>query len=263
MLFISSVMMCHGTAHALTVKKAAPVATKESTAKESAASLVPTVMNLVSGIQQLNAKQNEMTAECIPTASEITFVNNTIKEWAKTGAMSAKEVEQSLRMKPCEAATGGYARSVEMSAGTDMDEIVCYDWFGGSGNEGMVWYRFPMAAKATYCADGMDTCSTKNQKTTSNIYNVFNLIDFSEADYTKDEARMAATLTAKIENCSDAKLSAKKRAMWGEFLTNTIGSMGQSTNTGAIMQQVGAVSNSGLSGGLQSLGGIASQFMDR
>ena len=74
---------------------------------------------------------------------------------------------------------------------------------------------------------------------------------------------MAAKLISKIEKCSYSKLNAKKKAMWGEFLVDTIGSVGQKTNTAAIMQTVGSVANSGGMGALQSLGGIASQFMDR
>lgn len=264
-LFAGALMLCQNTALALTVKKAAPVATKESAATDTTASLVPTVLGLVSGIQAMNAKQNAMTAECIPTNQEINFVNETVKEWAKTGTMSASEVERSLGMRPCQPGQS-YARTLELAAGeSDMRDLICYDTFTGSGNDDMIWAGYPMAAKAVYCSDGSygASCSTKNQKTASNIYNIFALIDFSVADYTVNEAKMAATLLSKIENCSDAKLSAKKRAMWGEFLTTTIGNMGQSTNTGAIMQQVGSLSNSGLSGAMQSIGGIATQFMDK
>ena len=75
---------------------------------------------------------------------------------------------------------------------------------------------------------------------------------------------MAAKLIAKIEDCSNAKLSAKKKAMWGEFLISTVGSVGQSTNTGAIMESVSGIAASG--GGiqsLQSLGAIATQFLNK
>ena len=41
-------------AMAITVKKAAPVATKQAAATESAGSLIGTVMGLVSGVQQMS-----------------------------------------------------------------------------------------------------------------------------------------------------------------------------------------------------------------
>jgi len=265
LIFAAIVTVCPNWAHgAVTIKKAAPVSTKATSPVESTGSLVPTVLGLVGAVKQLDAKTKELTAECIPTAAEITFVNNTVKEWAKTGASTADEAEKALGMRRCrDVSSGGYARMVEMNAGDDDDEFLCTDWFGGPGNVGMVWENFPMAAKATYCADGSFECGNSQKKTVSNIYNIFNLIDFSDADYTPSEAKMASQLMAKIEKCSDAKLSATKRAMWGEFLVNTISNVGQPTNTGAIMQSVGNISNSGLGGGISSLSGLATQLLNK
>lgn len=264
LIFSAVAVACPNMAHAaMAIKKAAPVAAKQTSAVESTGSLVPTVLGLVSSIKDLNAKTKELTAECVPTTAEITFVNNTVKEWAKTGASTADEAEKALGMKRCKnASTGGYEKSVEINAGED-DEFICTDWFDGAGNTGMVWYKYPMAAKATYCADGSFECGNSQKKTVSNIYNVFNLIDFGTEDYTPSEAKMASQLLAKIEKCSDAKLSATKRAMWGEFLVNTISNVGQSTNTGAIMQSVGNISQSGLGGGMSSLSGLATQLLDK
>lgn len=247
---------------AVTVKKAAPVATQTSSAPADTASLVGTVLGLVSSVQQLNAQQKALTAECLPSSKEITFVNNMMKEWAKVGEMTADEAQTRLNRRRCTAARGGYALAVRIAAGTDATEI-CYDYFSGDGNDGMVWANFPMASTATYCTDGSLDC--KNKATVSDIYEIFNLIDFAEADYTDGDNRtMAANLMSKIENCSYAKLSAKKRAMWGEFLTNTVSNMGQSTNTGAIMDSVGKMTSSGGGlGGLGSLGSIVQQITNK
>lgn len=246
---------------AVTIKKAAPVATQSASVSSATASLVPSVLSLVSNVQQLTAKQKEMTTECMPSSTEITFVNNIVKEWAKTGAMSAEDVQKQLRRRPCEGGTG-YESDVDFNYNTGLDDI-CYDNFVGVGNDNMVWYRYPKVGMATYCDDGSSTC--KNKKTVSDIYEIFNLVDFSEADYTKSEATMAAKLISKIEECSNAKLSQKKRAMWGEFLTTTIGSVGQKTNTSTIMETVGNITKSGtnLTGGLSSLGSVATQFLNK
>ncbi len=243
---------------AISIKKAAPVATQSTSMVDNTSSLVGTVLGLVGGIQQLNAQQKALTAECIPSAQEITFVDNTIKEWAKTGATTADEIEKTLRRSRCNVPSG-YEAAVQVAAGTDGAKI-CYNYWSGDGNTGMVWENFPKVGKATYCTDGSLSCSDKNKKTVSDIYDIFNLVDFSEADYTPSEATMAAKLIAKIEKCSHAKLSAKKKAMWGEFLVDTIGNVGQKTNTGAIMESVGGLTGGG---GLSSLGAIATQFMDK
>ncbi|MBR5566550.1 MAG: hypothetical protein IKW09_00395 [Alphaproteobacteria bacterium] len=262
LFFICGVFMAQNAAMgAITIKKAAPVSTKQTSVADTGASLVPTVLGLVSNIQQLTQKQKALTAECSPTTQEIDFVNATVKEWAKTGASTANEVQTALGMKRCSSPSGGYQASVRVSAGTDADEMICYDYFD---DKDMVWFQFPKVVKTYYCTDGsLSGCSEKNRQEVSNIYDVFNLVDFVEADYTPAEATMAAKLISKIEQCSYSKLNAKKKAMWGEFLIDTIGSVGQKTNTAAIMQTVGGVANSGGMGALQSLGGIASQFMDR
>lgn len=245
---------------AVAVKKAAPVATKESSKTDASASLVGSVLNLVSGVQALNAKQKELTEDCVPTSAEINFVDKTIKEWAMTGAMSASEVGERLSRKPCDNLSGSYALNAERAEATESTEV-CYDTFTGSGNESMVWYGFPKVGKATFCPGGEFTC--KNKKTVSNIYEIFNLVDFAAEDYTAQEATLAAKLIDKIERCSNAKLSARKRALWGEFLTSTLSNLGQKTNTANILQQVNSVTNSG--GGLGALGGLGGvvQYLDK
>ena len=257
---VSCVTADVATAAVATVKKAAPVATKTSSSNTTS-SLAGTALQFGLNVAQLAKQQKEMTAECIPSSAEITFVNNTIKEWAKTGAMTAQEVEDRLDRRPCSGGVG-YESDVRESATTDLDDI-CFDNFVGYGDEGTVWYKYPKVGLATYCPDGSYTCSTKNKKTKSDIYEIFNLIDFTQDDYTKQEATMAAKLISKIENCSNAKLSQKKRAMWGEFLTTTIGGVGQKTSTGNIMDTVSQLTQNGSMGGLSSLGTIATQVLSK
>ncbi len=245
---------------AVAVKKAAPVATKEASKTDATASLVGSVLNLVSGVQALNAKQKELTEDCIPKSAEISFVDKTMKQWAMTGASSAAEIRHKLSGIPCDNFSGSYALSAERAEATESTDV-CYDTFTGSGNENMVWYGFPKVGTATFCPGGELTC--KNKKTVSNIYEIFNLIDFSAEDYTAQEATLAAKLIDKIERCSNAKLSAKKRALWGEFLTSTLSGVGQKTNTANILQQVTSVTNSG--GGLGALGNLGGvvQYLDK
>lgn len=264
LILIGTLICITGTpVGAVTINKAAPVAAQESSSSTTVTSLVPTVLNLISNVQQLSAKQKALTDECIPSSQEITFVDNIIKEWAKTGAMSADEVQKRLGIKRCDVAVGGYASSVEVAAGTDMDELICYDYFAGDGNKGMVWENFPRVGKATYCSDGSPSgmCSSKDKVTVSNIYDIFNLVDFTEADYSSSELTMAGNLMAKIEQCSYSKLNSKKRQMWGEFLTGTINSLGQSTNTGSIMESVSSIAGSGnLGSSIGSIGSFATSL---
>lgn len=250
-------------ASAVTIKKAAPVATKKVEAKDAGASLVPTVIGLVSGVMQMNQQQKALTEECLPSTQEIQWVNTIVKEWAKTGAASAEDIETKLGRKACKG-NESYDSTSRMAAGTDDTESICFDAYTGTANEGMVWAGFPEAKLITYCNDGSESCSDKEKVKVSNVYDIFNMVDFTQSDYTASELTMASKLMAKIENCSSAKLDARKKALWGEFLTTTIGSMGQKTNTASIMDVVGSVANvnkSNMGGALQSLGGVATQFL--
>lgn len=247
---------------AVAIKKAAPVATQESATSSTTASLVPSVLSLVSDVQNLNAQQRALDTECTPSSAEIEFVNNTMKEWAKTGTATWQEVESRLNRQHCQGGTG-YQFWVKQNAGADMS-TVCYDNFATKADEDMVWYQFPKASKATYCPDGSDNCGDK-AKTVTNIYEIFDLIDFGPGDYTKQEATMAAKLLARVDSCTDKKINNKKKQMWGEFLVNAMGNVGQKTSTSQIMQTVSGITQNGasLNGGLSSLGAIATQFMDK
>lgn len=253
---------------AITIKKAAPVATQSANKKETmlndGLSLVGTVMNLVGTVKDLNVKQKQLTEECIPSGSDISFVNEMIKEWAKAGGGSVSKISSAMGGEPCSSADE-WAEAIKDYGGPENVASSCYEAFVSSYDEGTVWYKYPKATVARYCPDeGGDDC--KNKATVSNIYDVLNLIDFSDKDYSKGELDKFARLREKIETCSDAKISARQKALWGEFLNNTVASMGQKNNMPTIMnginQVTGSMGNgSGFDGVVQSLSGIATQFI--
>lgn len=250
---------------AITVKKAASVAKKETSVQNVGGSLLPTALTLFQTVQQLNQQQQELSAECEPTTQEINWVNNMIKEWAKAGG-SLQSGAKVGGMVPCGGGSISYRDSIENNVRFDGE--ICYDRFESEADKSTVWFEYPKASIATYyIVDGeyQDTGKAKDKKVASNIYDVFNLIDFNTQDYTADEAAMANKLTAKLEKCAPAKLQAKKAAMWGDFVMNAVGGIGQKTNTGSIMETVSGLvtSGGGMGGALQSLGGVATQLLDK
>ena len=127
----------------------------------------------------------------------------------------------------------------------------------------MVWENFPRVGTATYCDDGSRSCG-KNQKSASDIYEIFSLIDFTEGDYTKKEAETAGKILAKTEKCSSVRLSQAKKELWGNFLQESIGNMGQKTSTASIMESVsGVVGAGGAMGGLSSVGSFITNTMNK
>lgn len=240
---------------AVNIKKAAPVATKKTEAVESATSLLPSVIGLVANVKALQAQQQQLSAECAPTSDELNTVNELVKEWAKLGEVTKDSAASGLGDK----CPGGYGEFVQYA---DKNES-CYDTFHSSADDGTVWQDFPKASSAQKCEDG----NSKKCTNVSNIYDIFGKIPFSDDDYTKSEAKKVAKLKEKAQRCAPAKLAAAKREMYGGFLTQTLGSVGQSTGAAGTSSVLQAVSSMGGSGDfksmLPSLGSMATQMLDK
>ena len=251
---------------AVSIKKAAPVATQQVAKEEGASNLLGTALSLYSGIKELTQKVNALTEECQPSSTDISTVNNLIKEWAKTGAATKDEVATKLGRSACtiESGVGGYEGAVRQAVLSETDTL-CFDSFKGDANKDTPWDGFPRVGTATYCEDGGSSCSAKKQKKTSDIYEIFALIDFSDADYTAKEASDVAKFKAKAEKCSGKKVAQAKNELWGGYVQDTIGNLGQKTSTSTIMDAVSGVVNSsgGSMGGLSSIGSFISDTMNK
>lgn len=264
LIFIGVLLATQNSAvSAVSIKKAAPVATKQASKIDASASLLPSVLNLVGSVTQLTQQQRQLSEECVPTSLEVNWVNDMVKEWAKTGAAHSDNVFEKLDSgaEAC-GESDSYSASVKDYGDDATDGDICYDTFK---DEGMVWDGFPKAAKASYCKDDPSgTCSSKNKVHVSNIYDIFDIVDFDDVDYTRDEATMSAKLKEKMEKCAPARIKAKKAELGMKFVSDTVGSLGKGTNTSSIMQAVTNVAGStgnGAGGMLQSLGGVATMLM--
>ena len=244
------------------VKKAAPVATKQTDKMESVTSLLPTVIGLVGSVQSLNKQQQQLSADCAPTSDELNTVNDLVKEWAKLGSVSAETAVSGLGDGPCTNEEGKTAYETRMQE-MDADES-CYDIFNSSSDKNMIWYKFPKASKAKKCDVVNDTKCTDY---VSNIYDVYAKISFSDEDLTKSELSKIAKLREKAERCAPGKINAAKRELYGGFLTQTLNSVGQSTGASGTSSVLETVSSMGGSGNVQSmlpsLGSMAGQLFDK
>ena len=249
------------------VKKAAPVATQKADKIDSVTSLVPTVLGLVGNVKALRTSQEQLTADCVPTDSEIRLVNDLMKEWAKTGETTADSAVKGVGDKPCnksdkDADNENHYKGFMQNA--DPNES-CYESFSSrtDRDKEMIWLGFPKASKAHIC----DDVDTKNCKDVSNVYEVFAKITFTDEDYTESEAAKIAQFKAKEQRCSPGKINAAKRELYGNFVTQTLGSVGQTSGVSGTAAVLEAVSSMGGSGNLQSilpsLGTMATQIVDK
>ena len=238
------------------VKKAAPVATKQADKMESVTSLLPTVIGMVGSVKALNAQQQQLSADCAPTSSEIQIVNDLVKEWAKTGAVTASAMVDSSLGNLCNGNFGDVMKFAD-------SKETCYEVFNGSYDKGMIWENFPKASYATIT----DEFDKKNNKTVSNIYTILRRIQFTDEDYTASEAKNIAKLLEKANRCDETSKNAAKLELYGNFVTQTLGSVGQTTGAAGTASVLEAVSSMGGSGNvksmLPSLGSMATQMFDK
>lgn len=246
------------------VKKAAPVATKKAEPMDSATSLLPTVIGLVGDIKTLTAQQQQLAADCIPTGDELNTVNDLVKEWARIGDTDYSSAVSGLGS-IC--GTAG-ANNKDSMYGIFLTSIAdnnqtCYVQFETESDNGMPWQHFPRATYAKVCRGG----DNKNCTDVSNMYDIFTKIPFGEDDYTKTEAKKVAKLIEKSQKCAPTKINAAKRELWGNFLTKTLGGVGQKSGvsgTSAVIQTVSSMGgNANLQSMLPSLGQVATQVFEK
>jgi len=245
-------------------KKAASVKQQEKSGMETitTGSLLPGVIGLVSNVSALNKQQKELAAECVPNATEINWVNNMVKEYAKSGGTSAEKMLAAVKGggEKC-GPNDSYAESLKVTVAAKLEP--CTKTFEEAGDQNMIWQGYPKAEYGYYCADGMLTCATSKQKQMTNMYKIFGAIDFTVADYSADEATMYGKIMEKAEKCSPENISKRNKEAYTSFITTTIANgSGTSANTGSIMQAVGGLGSGGLSG-LGSLAPTVTQFLDK
>ncbi|MBQ7185364.1 MAG: hypothetical protein IJR92_00970 [Alphaproteobacteria bacterium] len=266
-IVIFGAVFCSGAMAAVsnfTPKKAAAVKIdKEATTKTSlGASLLPNVISLATSVMDFNKSQQELTAECEPSSSDITFVNNMIKEWAIAGAQNPFD----YGILKC-TGVNSYESSVRNNV-TALDDalLICYDSFSDSDARGAVWAGFPKAAVAEYCSSGetLSNCEARNKKKITNLWTLYDKIDFSDKDYIKSEANSLAALKEKADKCSPKKIAAKRMEAMGGFVNSAIGSVGQQADTENMMENVKSLmGQKGLGGNLGGLSQIAGQMLNR
>ena len=248
---------------AVTVKKAAPVSAKQTDKMASATSLLPTVIGLVGNVKGLSAKQQELSADCAPTSDELNTVNNLVKEWAKIGDVSSESAVSGLGDEPCSQSENNSGGAYEGFLNDHDDGDTCYETFSSTADKGTVWQGFPKASSGKKCEDG----NSKNCKNVSNIYDVFAKVPFSDEDLTKSELSKITKLKEKAERCAPGKIKAAQRELYGNFLVQTLGSVGQSTGaagTGSVLEAVSSMGGSGnIKSMLPSLGSMATQMLDK
>lgn len=259
------------------IKKAAPVATKQANKIESATSLLPTVIGLVGSVQALHKQQQQLSADCAPTSSELQLVNDLVKEVAKTGVTTASSARGGIQLCRGNGSTN-WAEAVYNNNGSTNEGYyesfiqnnydsndTCIETFSTQASENTIWAGYPKASKAQRYEDG----NTKNSKYVSNVYDVFAFVQsyFSDEDFTVSESAKIAQFKAKAERCAPFRINAAKAEMYSNFVTQTLGNIGQNSGasgTAAVLETVSSMGGTGnVTSMLPSLGTMATQLLDK
>lgn len=249
-------MACVGAMAAnVSVKKASAVKTQEKSGLESvmSGSLLPGVIGLVQNISDLNKQQKELEAECLPTSQELRWVKKMVQEYAKAGGQNsfANDVL-------CD----DWQYEVRVSMYTKMNPTCKAKQIEASE---YVWNGYPEPEIAEYCSDSAELsgCPSSKRKKTSNVYDIFAMIDFDAEDYTQDEINMYTKFVEKTEKCAPERLKSRRKQAAAGFITNAITNAGQKTNTGTVLEAVSSMTQGGGMSGISNLLPAVTQFLDR
>jgi len=248
-LCLAAFALCAPAHAAPQIRRADAVASAPSaqTGQSQTASLVPTALGLVAGIMSLNQEMRTLDERCRPSSSEIRWLNDLMKEWAKAGAPKPKPEENMGRMRPCD---GTFANDVGLSGPSRANRDVCFEVFSGQGNDDMIWAGFPRAADTVCRCKGAHTtgcsgCRVQDQEWFSNAYEIFALIDWSDNDFIAREASILPTWRRKVDECSPVRLAQHRRELWGGFAMQTAASLGQQQDMATTMQNVNVLMQAG------------------
>lgn len=246
-----------------TPKKAAPVAVnKEATTKNSfGASFLPNVLNVASSVISMKEQQDKLTAECEPSSSDLSFVNNMIKEWAISGGVNPFD---SSGITQC-SSVDSYENSVRANnGGSDAANMICYDWF--TDDKSAIWYGYPKASIANYCStgDSMSDCAPANKKKATNLWTLYSMIPFDQDDFDEKEGKGYASLAEKADKCTPKKVAAARMSAMGGFVSTAINNVGAPVGTENVMQNVQSLmGKSGLGENISGLSQIAGSLLNR
>ncbi|MDR0319509.1 MAG: hypothetical protein LBH81_02100 [Rickettsiales bacterium] len=268
-----------GPAQAYTPKKADVVATKEAPSAMSAGSLASTALALGLGAMNINQQFKALSASCVPSQTDINFVQRMVLEVAKTG-VNAKDFTSALGDE-CdydgafrENAIGRANNTIKTrcfepikNASSDSRNvngiIVCS--VASAGNncestlEGAVLVGFPKVSSEQIKK------STGETVYASNIHDIFAAVmgHFGPDDLLESEIASAQRLTALADQCSEVRLAAKQKEVWMGFAQEAIMGVSAGTLQANPMDALQAAGGMVGGGGMGSLIQAGSMLMMR
>lgn len=239
-----------------TIKKASSVQEKQQDKMDAVTgtNLAGMAIGLFAGIQALKNEEKAMSQSCAPSIADRDYVNKMMREYAKTGQKTSKEMLAALGAQ----ASDGWC-SYKEYVRTGQGEK-CFDLMVGSDDDGRIWYGYPSATEGFQeCPPDKPNC--KDKKYYSNVYEIYAVMNWTDADLLPDELSTHSKLMAKAEECAPEVIARKNRERAGNLITGTLGSIGQKQNTAGTMEAVGGLMQGMGTNGLGGLGTVGLQML--
>jgi hypothetical protein len=256
-LYLLPLALCMSALHAAapTIRRADHVAASAPAQPTGQAGLLPTALNLAVGVMALQAEMQALDARCVVTQSEVDWVNTMIRRWTEAGGVPP-EGEMVVGIRHCGGENMRFRDHITTSRGGRArgNDALCFERFGendGASSSGMIWYGAPRASRHCICKNNVNascpgSCTVDQQEWFSNAFHIFQLIDFSDADFLAGETNHLAPMRRKFSDC--ARLTEDRRNLVLGFALDTAGSLGQPQNPATTMQAVGTLMQSGAAG---------------
>ena len=260
-LFFSFCLCLSGAGAAVTINKAPSVKSqpKQDTATAlTANSLIGTAIGLVGSVQSMKQQQLALAAGCAPSSSDVTFVNEMVKEYAKTGKEKASEMINRLLPN----GNSPHCKFID-TAGVKGGKV-CYSTYDATSDDSEIWSGYPKAESDRKCPPEKQDCADKDKKYYSNVYEIYNAMGWSDEDLLPNEVSNHSRIMAKMEECSPEILKRKNQELQGQLITGALGGIGQKQNTAGTMVGVSSLVQ-GMGGGgggvVSGLSGLGTQML--
>jgi len=206
-----------------------------------------TAMGLIGTVTALRTKTTELRRECEPSLSDITFINQMVQEYAKLGRSSAKELIENIHNVQYACPEG---QKFKQNVKSGMPEE-CVDIFRGTGNNGKIWFEYPMADKSDrMCPSNNQQCNEDRDGIVhSNAYRIYMALGWEEADLLPNEIANHTRLIGRASTCDPSAVKRRIAETTMSGIMGIVNQTGQSNTTGTANGVMEMVQGMGSSGG--------------
>jgi hypothetical protein len=254
-----AILSANAAAAPLVPQKADVVAAKSSPGLMDAGGLIATGMGIFQTIQGINQQFKALEAECVPSVSDVNFVQKMVLEVAKTG-VSANDFNRGLGGVQACTDINNYRANEEVRAANTGKVDKCFDAISASAGtingislidtmEGSLLAGFPKVSSEKVQKSGGEMVNV------SNMHDIFSVVMgyFGPDDLLANEVANAQKLVQLADKCSEVKVNAARKQAWMGLAQQAIMGISEGTFQANPMDALGVAGAMSGGGGFNEL----------